>query len=167
MCSPKWNVQPESLIAFIVCYLIPCTIMLLCNFSIILIAKKLNLVTPLRHPETGQYENSPNLTNIIKTRRSLYVLVIVYVFFVAPYYIAKFSYMKWENGLNSKSFHVFCILLMFLASALNPLIYAVLRKDHRRAMMKVLEIVREKYKMFKGAANKKLGKLSLCCQKQG
>lgn len=167
MCSPRWNVQPESLIALIVCYLLPCTTMVLCNISIILFVKKLNSVAPLRHPETGQFENSPNVKNIINTRRSLYLLVIVYLFFVAPYYTAKFSYLIRENGLESKSMHVFYTLLMFLTSALNPLIYAILRKDHRRAMFKVLEMAREKYKMFKKAAKKNLEKLNLCCEKRG
>ena len=163
MCSPKWEKLPESFIAFILCFSLPFLTLIFCNMSIIFTVKKMNTVQPLRDTETGQKISSSPVKDTIKSRRSLYASVIIYLFFVAPYYVAKFSFMKWKGGLFPTSLFVLYIELMFLSSAFNPLIYAALRKDHRKAMLKTLKLIMQTYRKFKASLEAKYNKIFSCC----
>lgn len=151
MCSPSWTSDYpfRSYNAAILCFLTPSTVLLLCNASIIYRVRHLRAVVSHSCPGETEQSNIQFCTkNYTKTLRSLYVLVVVYFLLTSPYFIAKFSFITSVTGWFAESLLVLFILLMFTATAINPFIYAILRKDHRDAFMKTLEMIKIKAKLI-------------------
>lgn len=150
MCSPRWTHDNivASFNAAILCFWAPSILLLISNMSIIYAVMHLKSVITHRSPdETGQGNLKFSVKDHTKTLRSLYLLVAVYFLCVGPYCFGKFNFVIYNKSTTlSRSLVTLSILLMFTASAINPFIYALFRKDHKEAYLIVIKIIIDKIK---------------------
>lgn len=148
VCSPKWTKENSLRASFaaVLCFWLPCIIVIISYISVIRAVRHLHSVSPNKNSATEDEDNSKsNINDHIKTLRSFYVLVILYFICGAPYFLGKFSFFAYDDRIVStdekdhhSSLMVFFMLLMFIASAVNPFIYPLLEKEHRKAFSETL-----------------------------
>lgn len=122
----------------VVCYFSPAGIIGVCYF---LIMRAANI--------SGQRNNQPMFvrrqseTHMKKTIKSMIVVVCTYYICFTPYAISKvvktltrIDMPPWLNYLAT--------IAIFIASATNPFIYAILRKDYREAFQKIPNMLKTK-----------------------
>lgn len=142
MCSPKWTQENSrnSYLAAVLYFSLPSIILFVSNVYVIHTVRR--AVSPSQNfgaeNESGSQTNTKNHT---KTLRCFYVLHIMYFVFGVPYFIGKFSYVTIKNGLFSESLMVLFMLLMFIESSVNPFIYSLLRKEHRKALSETIKML--------------------------
>lgn len=167
LCSPKWTKKNaiNSYLAALFCFWLPSTILLISNITIIWAVRHLNPVASGCNPESGENQTSP-AKDYTKTLWSLYILVIVYFLCVAPYFLAKFSFITRREGVLPPSMMIMSMLLMFASSAINPFIYVILRKEHRSVVKQTLKMISDKSSKLSALIKAKYNNIiSHCCEK--
>ena len=167
MCSPRWTKENRgnSFTAAALCFWLPSIILLLSNILIIHAIRTLHSRTPNQNSVADNQNNSTNdVKRHTKTMRSFYILVAVYFLCSSPYFGGKFSYVVKEGGLLQPSLMVFCMLLMFTSSSINPFIYSFLRKEHRKALKKTVELMSSRKEKIFTSIRLKLGNITSCCK---
>ncbi|XP_035205284.1 beta-2 adrenergic receptor-like [Stegodyphus dumicola] len=148
ICNPRWEKANPffAVMSTILSFALPSFLLLISNLSIIsAIRKSRSVVFQISGSET-----MPQICakNHAKTLRSLYVLVVAYFICTPTFYILKLrSVLERKNILQSK-FPLVPIILQFATAALNPLIYFILRKEHREACLVIIRSIFSKFRKF-------------------
>ncbi|GIY84594.1 g_PROTEIN_RECEP_F1_2 domain-containing protein [Caerostris darwini] len=147
MCSTEWTVRTGlyAPVALIFNFILPSTLVLISNVTIIYAIRKSKTVVFQNCSQVNGSGLQLCVKPHTKTLRSLYFLVLVYFICVPLYYLVKFSLETLGSKLN-----IVCFIpvgLLFIAAAVNPFIYALLRKDHRKAFLETLRMI---YRNLKG-----------------
>lgn len=123
------------------CYYIPIIILYTSNYIIIMTARKSDKAQPTlfikRESSTStvkEYTESQN--HMRKTIRSLIVIVITYYVCFTPYALIKQAKVFLEYDVPPQ-LNYSSTIFIYVASATNPFIYAILRKDFRKAFKRL------------------------------
>lgn len=165
MCSPRWTQKNSrnSYLAAVLCFCLPSIILSFSNIFVIHTVRR--SVSPNQNSAAGnEADSETNTKNHRKTLRCFYVLHIVYFVFGAPYFLGKFSNVIVKNGLFSESLMVLFMLLMFTTSSVNPFIYSLLRKEHRKALTKTIKMLSGKKKKILSTVGVKFKKITFFCK---
>ena len=130
------------------CYYVPIVVLSICNTIIIVTARKSdkskqaifirrnNLNNSLK--ETTESEN-----HMKKTIKSMIVVVLTYYICFTPYALIK--QVKTNLGIDMPpQVNYFSTVCLYVDSAINPFIYAILRKDYRDAFKRLLKFLTRK-----------------------
>ncbi|CAL1263393.1 unnamed protein product [Larinioides sclopetarius] len=149
ICSPKWSILTTfayTATAATFCFFLPSFLLLASNVSIIYAIRKSRIVVFQDRTIVGGNGHQLIIKSNTKTLRSLYFLVLVYFICVPCYYITKIGSAIKERSVIPDGLCFVPIGLLFTATAINPFIYALLRKDHRKAFLCTLQMVFGKIK---------------------
>lgn len=167
MCSPKWTKENSlnSYCAGVLCFWLPSIILFLSNVFVIHTVRRLRFASQTENPgKENEAVSKINIENHTETLRCLYVLHIVYFGFGAPYFLGKFSNVSIEGGYFKGSMMMLFMLLMFITSAINPFIYTMLRKEHRKAMTKTIKRISAKKNKILSLVCMKLKNITSFCK---
>lgn len=173
VCSPRWTKNSlKAILAAVLCFWLPSIIVFISNISIIRAIRNLHSVSSNHNSSTEEDDNSNVRINCrIESLRSFYVLVIVYFICGSPYFLGKFSYDGHEAAMISSheeshhsSIMVFFMVLLFIASAVNPFIYPLLGKEHRKAFEETVEILNLEKKRILTTTKMKFKIFTYCCK---
>lgn len=148
MCAPTWSYEhvTYSWIAAVMCFVLPSLLLLVSNFAIVYAIRRSRSVVFQNCVAADGIGDRLCIRSNTRTLRSLYFLVFVYFTCVFPYYLVKFSLLI---GNSNKVPIEICLIptpLLYSAAAINPLVYAILRKDHRKAFSETISMVMGKLK---------------------
>ncbi|KAG8184200.1 hypothetical protein JTE90_015563 [Oedothorax gibbosus] len=148
MCSPTWSNDYAvfSWIAALLSFGLPSLLLLLSNFSIICSVRRSRSVVFQSCAARDGSGDRLCVRNNTRTLRSLCVLVLVYFTCVFPYYLAKGSLLVKGSGRVAKWMCLLPTPLLFSAAAINPLVYFLLRRDHRNAFFETTSLGVKKIK---------------------
>ncbi|XP_015922090.2 octopamine receptor beta-1R-like [Parasteatoda tepidariorum] len=130
------------------CFVLPATIIVICNTIILRQIRKSSSVTPRQiiSKGTNDFDYNMRRRKDVEMRKSVYsmmVVIIVYFIYFAPYTFTKqgksisdIDAPPWLNYVST--------LMMFISSATNPFIYGILRKDYRDGFKKIYRLLKEK-----------------------
>ncbi|GFR31032.1 g_PROTEIN_RECEP_F1_2 domain-containing protein [Trichonephila clavata] len=146
MCSPLWSSKQValSLIAAILCFGLPSSLLLISNIFIVYAIRRSRTVV-------FQNDSSPSgpqlaIKKYTRTLRSLYFLVLVHFLCVPPYYIVKIGLAVLGRREIMDGWCLLPVSLLFTSAAVNPFIYTLLRRDHRKAFLDTLRMIYTKLK---------------------
>ena len=142
ICAIQWHLyQPGTVIyviaAFALCFLGPGLILCYCYVKIIKEVKKQKDEVPvgMRKPESKISEKSRIIW-------SLLVVVFAYFTCTTPFSLTKLiKVSSSDTSVIPGPLNLSSALLGYLASAINPLIYGIFRKDFQRAYLQLLKII--------------------------
>ncbi|XP_054714748.1 motilin receptor-like [Uloborus diversus] len=143
-CAFDWRIYEVrffSVPSIVVGFYIPGLFMIICNALVISTALKWERkkVFVMR-----MNESSENNENMKKTIITTLVLVITYYVCVSPYVVSKNVYIL--TGLNIPPlWNIFCTVLFYMSSAVNPFIYAILRKDYTAAFKTIPRMLSQRF----------------------
>ena len=146
VCAIDWHGAQEQavyyvIVACILCFGVPGSIMLYCYFHIIREARKCqrHVQPSVSSSSTSQSSQmSQNLKQALKTITSLLVVVVVFFVCMTPFCITKLLKVVISNTIVPGYVNLASSYLEFLASVTNPLIYGVFRRDFRFAYRHLL-----------------------------
>ncbi|XP_022246518.1 5-hydroxytryptamine receptor 1A-alpha-like [Limulus polyphemus] len=159
VCTIKWEVDVGIITyvtaAFMCCFILPAGIIVFYNFSILRSALKLkhNVIQPkLLQSETSTIERMlgtrkisssqgrRHSTGFINQKIVKSILVIILVFFVCmtPFCLTKLLKVLVGVHVVPPWLSLFSTAIQFTASATNPFIYAVFRRDFRDAFKRLI-----------------------------
>ncbi|GBN23069.1 hypothetical protein AVEN_233991-1 [Araneus ventricosus] len=148
MCSPTWSrtTSAYAITAATLCVFLPSFLLLASNISIVYAIRKSRIVVFQNRTMVGGNGHQLGIKSNTKTLRSLYFLVLVYFICVPCYYVTKIGSAIKEKNVIPDGLCFVPIGLLFTATAINPFIYALLRKDHRKAFLCTIQMVLGKIK---------------------
>ncbi|XP_063591911.1 beta-4C adrenergic receptor-like [Penaeus indicus] len=155
VCAIDWFTYSEALIyvlvAFFVCFSVPAVFILITNTTIIWVSCVSSRARVLPHPlaaqENGQARakarrqarrtNRSSLHYVIV--RSMLVVITAFFVFLTPFSVTKLIKM-WTMDEDSVPgpVNLAATLCQYVASAINPFIYFLLRRDYRAAAWRLL-----------------------------
>lgn len=130
------------------CYYMPVVILSICNSIIIVTARRSGNSKRMLFIRRDNVNNSlketvENENHMKKTIKSLIVVVLTYYVCFTPYALIKQA--KTHLGIDMPSqVNYLSTIFIYIASATNPFIYAILRKDYRNAFKRLLKILSKK-----------------------
>lgn len=131
------------------CYYTPVAILSVCNIVIIKAARNVSKSVQPVFKRRSNVANSlketiENESHMKKTIKSLIVVVVTYYICFSPYALCK--QVKVLLGIDmSPRFNYISTIFIYIASATNPFIYAILRKDYQDAFKKLLKLLTQKF----------------------
>lgn len=155
VCAIDWFTYSEALIyvlvAFIVCFSVPAIFILITNTTIIWVSCVSSRARVLPHTLAAQESrqarakarrqarrtNRSSLHHVIV--RSMLVVIMAFFVFLTPFSVTKLIKM-WTMDENSVPgpVNLAATLCQYVASAINPFIYFLLRRDYRAAAWRLL-----------------------------
>ncbi|XP_042861832.1 beta-3 adrenergic receptor-like [Penaeus japonicus] len=155
VCAIDWFTYSEALIyvlvAFVVCFSLPAVFILITNTTIICVSYVSSRARVLPHSlpaqENGRRRakderpekraNRSSLHHVIV--RSMLVVIIAFFVFLTPFSVTKLIKM-WTMDEDSVPgpVNLMATLCQYVASAINPFIYFLLRRDYRAAAWRLL-----------------------------
>ncbi|XP_074652990.1 histamine H2 receptor-like [Tubulanus polymorphus] len=141
VCAIDWFVKSNGIIVYVIvanllCFMAPGAIMVFTYYKIIAVTKKLK--SQVFDVRTKQMKRSLTAS---KTITSLIVVVVVFFICMTPFCLTKLFKSIFRTNLNAVPPHLNTVsaLIQYTASATNPLIYGIFRKDFRAAFIKQLQ----------------------------
>ncbi|GFT55729.1 g_PROTEIN_RECEP_F1_2 domain-containing protein [Nephila pilipes] len=146
MCSPSWSSENVvySLIAAILSFGLPSTLLLISNITIVYAIRKSRSVVFQNDSSSGGQQLT--VKKYTRTLRSLYFLVMVHFLCAPSYYIVKIGTAILGRTVILDGLCLLPVTLLFTSAAVNPFIYALLRRDHRKAFLDTLRMIYRKLK---------------------
>ncbi|KAF8794866.1 melanopsin-B-like isoform X2 [Argiope bruennichi] len=148
MCTPEWSKENSAyaITAATLSFFLPSFLLLVSNISIVYAIRKSRIVVFQNRTIAGGNGHQLGIKSNTKTLRSLYFLVLAHFICVPSYYITKIGSAIIGKNIIIDGFCLAPVGLLFTAAAINPFIYALLRKDHRQAFLNTLQMVFDKFK---------------------
>lgn len=146
ICAIQWHLyQPDSIVyvvlAFLFCFLIPGMILVYCYAKILKEVKKQKYQVKINISGDSKTieRNRKKVSERSKIVWSLLVVVLAYFICTTPFSVTKLI----KVIVNDKNFipgpiNLTASLLGYVASAINPLIYGIFRRDFRNAYKQLL-----------------------------
>ncbi|GFY62796.1 trace amine-associated receptor 1 [Trichonephila inaurata madagascariensis] len=148
VCSSNYNSINQEMFFYSViagastCFYFPALVIGICNAVILVTARRCDKVVHVLFVRRHQLHPLNN-SHMRKTIKSMIVVVLVYYACFTPYSVIKqlkvffgISVPPWCNYLTT--------IFIFISSAVNPFIYAILRKDYREAFKKLAKVFVER-----------------------
>ncbi|CAH1792770.1 unnamed protein product [Owenia fusiformis] len=148
ICAIDWNYQAAVIYviaAFIICFLLPGIIMIYCYLKIIKEVKRMDKSMPAA-PSIGditelngstQKKTRKEQSKSKHTKKTITSLLIVVAFFficMTPFCVTKLLKVVLENTNMVPAYaNLFASWFQYVASAINPLVYGIFRKDFKRS----------------------------------
>lgn len=155
VCAIDWFTYSEALIyvlvAFVVCFSVPAVFILITNTTIIWVSYVSSRARVLPHPLAAQENGQPgakagrpekranrsSLHHVIV--RSMLVVIMAFFVFLTPFSVTKLIKMwTMDEGSVPGPVNLAATLCQYVASAINPFIYFLLRRDYRAAAWRLL-----------------------------
>lgn len=141
ICAIQWHLnRPPSLIyvivAFLACFLGPGIVLVYCYVTIVKTAKKYQarIKTTSYSVSDVRLEKGTSMTDQTRIVWSLIVVVVAFFMCTAPFSVTKLIKVSaGDSGVVPGYVNLVSALLGYVASAINPLIYGIFRKDIRRS----------------------------------
>lgn len=146
ICAIQWHLyRPSSIIyvvcAFIMCFLGPGIILIYCYTFIISEVKKQKSHVVVQ-TTNKKYENKKRVSDRVKITWSLITVVLAYFICTTPFSVTKLIKVSaHDTNVVPGQINLTASLLGYVASAINPLIYGIFRKDFRKAYIHLLRSV--------------------------
>ncbi|XP_047482963.1 beta-4C adrenergic receptor-like [Penaeus chinensis] len=155
VCAIDWFTYSEALIyvlvAFIVCFSVPAVFILITNTTIIWVSCVSSRARVLPHPLAVQENGQARAKAIRQARRtnrsslhyvivrSMLVVITAFFVFLTPFSVTKLIKMwTMDEGSVPGPVNLAATLCQYVASAINPFIYFLLRRDYRAAAWRLL-----------------------------
>ncbi|XP_046342695.1 alpha-2Db adrenergic receptor-like [Haliotis rufescens] len=142
ICAIQWHKQREKalyyvIIAFIMCFLVPGLILIICYCQILKTIKtKQQAITRVSDSPRVRVKYSTSS----KAMYGLLVVVVAYFVCMTPFSVTKlYKVAADEDNVLPGYVNLTASLTGYLSSAVNPLIYGIFRKDFRKAFKLVLK----------------------------
>jgi hypothetical protein len=135
VCAIDWFHDAHTfyyvVVAFVVCFMLPGIVLIYCYTSIAQTASR--LATIVTGPASDRQSSSAN-KSLRKTIKSLLIVVVTFFVCMTPFCMTKLLKVITSNPTFVPG-HVNTMssLIQYFASAANPLIYGIFRKDFRQA----------------------------------
>ena len=146
ICAIQWHLyRPSSLIyvisAFVLCFLGPGIVLIYCYTIIISEVKKQKIhLVAQRSNEKSFDKNKRRVSDRAKITWSLITVVLAYFICTTPFSVTKLVKVSaTDSNIVPGPVNLVSSLLGFLASAINPLIYGIFRRDYRNAYIQLLK----------------------------
>ncbi|XP_022084777.1 alpha-2Db adrenergic receptor-like [Acanthaster planci] len=152
VCAINWDKYSQEggltyvILAFLFCFLIPAIVMTFCYTKICRVAHE-----KAAGPEGGGKNNRQPI-NDKRVIQSLALVVAVFFLCMTPFCITKLIKICTNTKALPSYLYLVSALFGYLASATNPFIYAIFRRDFRRAFKHVLC----RRRIFPGRVNRSL-----------
>ncbi|XP_045186308.2 octopamine receptor beta-3R-like [Mercenaria mercenaria] len=149
ICAIQWHsYRPDStvyvVIAFLICFLIPGMVLVYCYSKILKEVKnqKAQITVNTAGNTRSIEKNKKKLSDRTKIVWSLLVVVLAYFICTTPFSVTKLIKVL-ANGKDPipGPINLVSALLGYVASAINPLIYGIFRRDFRTAYKHLLYLV--------------------------
>ncbi|XP_054717526.1 histamine H2 receptor-like [Uloborus diversus] len=147
-CGFDWRIYEVRIFAVpgtVLCFCIPAVLLGICNALIISTAMKWNKKKQfLRHVNAEDPEKKANDDKMKKTIVTAFVLVGTFYLCVTPFVTSKNVHLLFGLDPHPLINYLFSVLV-YVSSAVNPFIYAILRKDFTNAFKKIPRQLSEKF----------------------
>ncbi|XP_038065913.1 octopamine receptor 1-like [Patiria miniata] len=135
VCAIDWDSYSQDgaltyvIVAFVVCFLIPGIVMTYCYTRICRVARQKAAAAPA---ERGG-KNARKLINDKRVIQSLALIVAIFFLCMTPFCVTKLIKIFTSTSALPPYLYLVSSWFGYLASATNPFVYAIFRRDFRRA----------------------------------
>lgn len=148
ICAIQWHLfRPSTVIyvvaAFLLCFLGPGGVLVYCYAVIISEVKKQKSHLVAQTSNQKAYEKSKRrVSDRAKITWSLITVVLAYFVCTTPFSVTKLIKVSaYDSNIVPGPINLTASLLGYVASAINPLIYGIFRRDYRKAYIQLLKSV--------------------------
>ncbi|XP_033629930.1 alpha-2Db adrenergic receptor-like [Asterias rubens] len=139
VCAINWDAYSQEgalsyvITAFIFCFLIPAIVMTLCYTKICRVAKEKSVVPEIAASGPKGRRKNKKATNERRVIQSLALVVGIFFLCMTPFCVTKLIKIFKSSSFLPPYLYLIASWFEYLASATNPFIYAIFRRDFRRA----------------------------------